>query len=41
LNLIFEKLHNHFVKIGFFHEQSRPDRDQYVQIQWSNVIAGK
>ncbi len=27
--------------LGYWHEQSRPDRDDYVQIEWDRIIDGK
>ena len=34
-------MHEMFHALGRFHEQSRPDRDQYVSIQTANIQAGE
>jgi hypothetical protein len=33
-------MHEMLHAIGFYHEQSRPDRDQNVKINYNNIAAG-
>ena len=35
-NIVHEIAHS----VGFFHEHSRPDRDDYVNVHWGNVESG-
>lgn len=32
---------NALLSSGFFHEQSRDDRDRFVEVKWENILDGK
>jgi hypothetical protein len=36
-NIVHELAHT----LGYFHEHSRPDRDNYIKVVWSNVMKGR
>lgn len=33
-------IHEIMHALGFWHEQSRPDRNQYVEVLWENIVEG-
>ena len=34
-------VHEIMHSLGFFHEHTRPDRDKFIHIEWTNILNGK
>ena len=37
----FNVMHELMHTLGFWHEQQREDRDQYITVNYNNIISGK